>query len=108
METFKLLAIIAFPVIILHASEDAQYVGCFRDFSLMGTRDRAPPEVHSVERCLDICSVKKEKYASLQFGKACLCSDKYNKYEKSGNCNMKCKSRQMCGSLWTSSLYKIG
>ncbi|XP_036355134.1 uncharacterized protein LOC115229549 [Octopus sinensis] len=106
---FKLLAIIAFPAIILPASEgaSAKYIGCFRDFFFPRVMHWGSGAVHSIEECLKICSWKKDRYAGLQYGKQCFCSGRYSKYGGAHNCNMKCKSGQTCGGFLANSVYEI-
>ncbi|WP_456324772.1 PAN domain-containing protein [Desulfonauticus submarinus] len=91
------------------------YIGCFKDSGdpsgtqgrdldgfMYGSKDMTP------EMCIDICSKRNFKYASVQYSTQCFCGNSYGKYGPANNCNMKCSgdSDKICGGFWANSVYK--
>jgi len=91
------------------------YIGCFKDSGnptgtqgrdldgfMYGSKDMTP------EMCIDICSKRNFKYASVQYSTQCFCGNSYGKYGPANNCNMKCSGdpTKICGGFWANSVYK--
>ena len=93
------------------------YLGCFKDKGdPYGTRGRdlsaagyLNDNSMSIERCLSICGQKGYRYAGVQYGNQCFCDNRYGKYGRTDNCNMKCSgnNKEICGGFWANSIYKV-
>jgi len=59
--------------------------------------------------CYKSCNKEGYKYFGLQNGKECFCGNKFGKYGKAKNCNMKCSGnkKKNCGGTWANSVFEI-
>lgn len=87
-------------------------VGCWRDNA---KRDLNGPAKtgwgqNTPQNCVNFCKARGFKYAGAQYSNQCFCANKYGKYVKAGNCNMKCSGDKnaICGGTWANSVYDTG
>lgn len=104
--------------IILNQSKDNRYIGCIPDSQYCGKRAmNDDDQVHTdealtVDGCIDLCRERKFKYAGLEAGNQCFCSNSYNGLPTNSNqerCSTSCAgdSSQICGGSWALSIYKV-
>ena len=64
---------------------------------------------NTLEDCFQFCRGHDYRYAGLQFGSECWCSDTYGKYGTSNNCNTPCtgNAEQICGGPGANSVYDV-
>ncbi|XP_036356851.1 uncharacterized protein LOC115209445 isoform X2 [Octopus sinensis] len=87
------------------------YIGCYGDrdpYRAMNRTQRYVAARMTVELCIKHCS--KFRYAGLQYGTECFCSNNYDRYGKSGYCWAKCSGNtsQICGGNLVNSVYSTG
>jgi WSC domain len=103
---------------ILNQSKDSRYIGCVPDSQYCGKRAmNDDDQVHTdealtVDKCINLCSGKNFKYAGLEAGNQCFCSNSYNGLPTNSNqerCSASCAgdSSQICGGSWALSVYSI-
>jgi WSC domain len=94
-----------------------QYLGCFRD---QGTRTGTDgrdlngaftndPRM-TTQMCVDQCRAKGFAYAGTQRSTYCFCGNSYGRSGPAENCSARCagKSDEVCGGVWSNSVYAIG
>ncbi len=92
------------------------YLGCFKDqgdpFGLRGRdlaafgfgSDRMTPNI-----CMRECARRGYRYAGVQYSGYCFCGNRYGKYGRAANCNMRCSGdkSKICGGSWANGIYDV-
>jgi len=88
-----------------------KYLGCYEDSN---PRDLYSVYYHghpsnTLEDCFQFCSCHDYRYAGLQYGSECWCSDTYGKYGTSNSCITPCtgNAEQICGGPSANSVYDV-
>jgi len=98
-------------------SASHQYLGCFKDQGTrIGVEGRDLNGAFSndvrmnTQMCVDQCRAKGFGYAGTQRSTYCFCGDSYGRSGPAENCNARCagKSDEICGGVWSNSVYAIG
>jgi hypothetical protein len=102
---------------LVQPSATHQYLGCFRDQGTRtGTEGRDlngsfnnDPRMNT-QMCVDLCRAKGFAYAGTQRSTYCFCGNSYGRSGPAGNCNARCagRSEEVCGGVWSNSVYAIG
>ena len=88
-----------------------KHIGCYGDShsrDLESVHYREHPS-NTLEDCFQFCRGHNYRYAGLQFGSECWCSDTYGKYGTSNRCNTPCtgNAEQICGGPRANSVYDV-
>ncbi|AEA34567.1 WSC domain-containing protein [Hippea maritima] len=92
------------------------YLGCFKDqgdpFGLRGRdlaafgfrSDRMTPNL-----CMRECARRGYRYAGVQYSGYCFCGNRYARFGRATNCNMRCTgdSNKICGGSWANDVYDV-
>ena len=86
-------------------------LGCFKD----GAYDRdlyylmSDGYTLTEENCFEACRKGDYKYAGLQRGQYCFCSDTFGRYGTAGNCAWQCNGNngQICGGAEANSVHDL-
>jgi len=64
---------------------------------------------NTLEDCFQFCRSHDHRYAGLQYGSECWCSDTYGKYGTSNRCDKPCtgNAEQICGGPMANSVYDV-
>lgn len=90
---------------------EGSFIGCFKDTA---DRDLAGAFVSSptmtIQTCLARCRDGGFAFAGLQYGSQCFCGNRYGRFGRASNCDMKCSGdpSQICGGFWANSIYAVG
>ncbi len=103
---------------IKHAATVGRYLGCYRDggdpdgltgrdldgYMFVSKHGMTP------RLCISICRKRGFAYAGLQYSTQCFCGNRYGKYGRAANCNMRCSGdkSKVCGGEWANSVYSTG